>query len=215
IVPSFDSTFVSTDSDVYDALARLVRDYHVAGFHVFGATVPAPPVLLNAAYGTVILGQPLAAASLINRLQALSRVPLLNTSDFETGVGFRITGGTSFPRQMAMGAIAGADGERLVREEARITAIESRALGIQVNFAPVADVNNNPRNPVINIRSYGEDPARVAALVAAYVGGAKDGGMIATIKHFPGHGDSDVDSHLGLPVIGYDRKRLQEVELVP
>ena len=215
IVPSFDSNFVSTDSDVYDALARLVRDYHVAGFHVFGATVPAPPVLLNAAYGTVILGQPLAAASLINRLQALSRVPLLNTSDFETGVGFRITGGTSFPRQMAMGAIAGADGERLVREEARITAIESRALGIQVNFAPVADVNNNPRNPVINIRSYGEDPARVAALVAAYVGGAKAGGMIATVKHFPGHGDTDVDSHLGLPVIGYDRKRLQEVELVP
>jgi len=215
IVPSFDSNFVSTDSDVYDTLARLVRDYHVGGFHVFGATVPAPPVLLNAAYGTVILGQPLAAASLINRLQALSRVPLLNTSDFETGVGFRITGGTSFPRQMAMGAIAGADGERLVREEARITAIESRALGIQVNFAPVADVNNNPRNPVINIRSYGEDPARVAALVAAYVGGAKAGGMIATVKHFPGHGDTDVDSHLGLPVIGYDRKRLQEVELVP
>src|SRR6185295_15491279 len=113
IVPSFDSNFVSTDSDVYDTLARLARDYHVGGFHVFGATVPAPPVLLNAAYGTVILGQPLAAASLINRLQALSRVPLLNTSDFETGVGFRITGGTSFPRQMAMGAIAGADGERL------------------------------------------------------------------------------------------------------
>src|SRR5262249_19860700 len=108
-----------------------------------------------------------------------------------------------------------ADGERVVREEARITAIESRALGIQVNFAPLADVNNNPRNPVINIRSYGEDPARVAALVAAYVAGAKDGGMIATVKHFPGHGDTDVDSHLGLPVIGYERRRLQEIELVP
>src|SRR5256714_8625721 len=116
---------------------------------------------------------------------------------------------------MAMGAIAGADGERLVREEARITAIEARALGVQVNFAPVADVNNNPRNPVINIRSYGEDPARVAALVAAYVGGAKSGRMIATVKHFPGHGDTDVDSHLGLPVISYERRRLQDVEFVP
>ncbi|MBW8868382.1 MAG: hypothetical protein JF610_13825 [Acidobacteria bacterium] len=101
------------------------------------------------------------------------------------------------------------------REEARITALEARAIGVQVNFAPIADVNNNPRNPVINIRSYGEDPARVAALVGAYVGGAKDGGMIATIKHFPGHGDTDVDSHLGLPIVSYDRARLRDVELVP
>ncbi|HJZ76254.1 MAG TPA: glycoside hydrolase family 3 protein [Vicinamibacterales bacterium] len=215
IVPAFDSSFVSTDSDVFDSLSRLVREYHVAGFHVFGATKPAPAVLLNAAYGTVILGQPLSAASLINRLQALSKVPLLNTADFETGVGFRIGGATSFPRQMAMGAIAGADGERLVREEARITGIEARALGIQVNFAPLADINNNPRNPVINIRSYGEDPARVAALVGAYVAGAKNGAMIATVKHFPGHGDTDVDSHLGLPVVSFDRRRLHDVELVP
>ena len=215
IVPSTESTFISTDSDAFDSLARLVRDYHVGGFHVFGGSIPSPPVLLNPGYGTVILGQPLEAASLLNRLQALSRVPLLNTADFETGVGFRMAGATAFPRQMAMGAIAGADGERLVREEARVTALESRALGVQVNFAPVADVNNNPRNPVINIRSYGEDPARVAALVSTYVAGARDGGMIATIKHFPGHGDTDVDSHLGLPVITYDRARLQTVELVP
>jgi len=215
IVPSFESNFLSTDSDSFDALARLVRDYHVGGFHVFGASTPAPPVLLNPGYGTVILGQPFSAASLINRLQAMSTVPLLNTADFETGVGFRIFGATTFPRQMAMGAIAGDDGERLVREEARITGIEARALGVHVNFAPIADVNNNPRNPVINIRSYGEDPARVSALVAAYIAGAKDGGMIATLKHFPGHGDTDVDSHLGLPVISYDRARLQSLELVP
>jgi beta-glucosidase-like glycosyl hydrolase len=116
-----------------------------------------------------------------------------------------------------MGAIPGADGHdvRLVREEARITGIESRALGVHVNFAPVADVNNNARNPVINTRSYGEDPARVAALVGAYLAGARDGGMIATIKHFPGHGDTGVDSHLGLPVITFDRARLEKVELVP
>jgi beta-N-acetylhexosaminidase len=116
---------------------------------------------------------------------------------------------------MAMGAIAPADAVRLVREEARITGLEARALGVAVNFAPIADVNNNPRNPVINTRSYGEDPAHVAALVGAYVAGARDGGMIATIKHFPGHGDTDVDSHLGLPVIAFDRARLQAVELVP
>lgn len=215
LVPSFDSSFLSTDSDAFDQLTRLVRDYHVGGFHVFGASVPAPAVLLNPGYGTVILGQPFAAAFLTNRLQALSRVPLLNTADFETGAGFRIAGATTFPRQMAMGAIAPGDDLRLVREEARITAAEARALGVRVNFAPVADVNNNPRNPVINTRSYGEDPARVAALVGAYVEGARDAGMIATIKHFPGHGDTDMDSHLGLPVIAFDRARLDRLELVP
>jgi beta-N-acetylhexosaminidase len=215
IVPSFESNFLSTDSETFEMLTRLVREYHVGGFHVFGASQPAPSVLLGAGYGTVLLGQPFSAAFLINRLQALSAVPLLNTADFETGVGFRIFGATAFPRQMAMGAIPADEGLRLVREEARITGVESRALGVQVNFAPVADVNNNARNPVINIRSYGESPERVAALVGAYVAGARDGKMIATIKHFPGHGDTDVDSHLGLPIIAYDRARLNGVELVP
>ena len=215
IVPTFESNYLSSDSDTFESLARLVREYHVSGFHVFGASQPAPPVLLNPGYGTVILGQPLSAAFLVNRLQALSVVPLLNTADFETGAGFRLSGATAFPRQMAMAAIARGDDARLVREEARITAIESRAMGIHVNFAPVADVNNNPRNPVINTRSYGEDPARVAALVAAYLQGARDGDMIATLKHFPGHGDTDVDSHLGLPVVTFDRARLDRLELVP
>jgi beta-N-acetylhexosaminidase len=215
IVPSFESNFLSTDSDTFDMLTKLVREYHVGGFHVFGASQPAPSVLLNPNYGTVILGQPFSAAFLINRLQAMSSVPLLNTADFETGVGFRIFGATSFPRQMAMGAIPGEDGLRLVREEARITALESRALGVQVNFAPVADVNSNARNPVINIRSYGENPERVAALVGAYVTGAREGRMIATVKHFPGHGDTDVDSHLGLPIVTFDRARLDSVELLP
>src|SRR5438094_3755556 len=198
IVASFDSTFLSTDSDGFDELARLVRDYHVGGFHVFGGSVPAPPVLLNPGYGTVVLGQSFAAASLINRLQALATVPLMNSGDFETGVGFRMHGATSFPRQMAMGAINGADATRFVREEARITGLESRAIGVHVNFAPVADVNNNPRNPVINTRAFGETPARVSAMVVSYVRGLEQHGMIATLKHFPGHGDTDVDSHLGL-----------------
>jgi beta-glucosidase-like glycosyl hydrolase len=212
IVPSFESGYTSTDSDAFDALSRLVKDFHVGGFHVFGATQPVPAVLLNPSYGNIILGQPFSAAFLFNRLQSLSSVPLLNTADFETGVGFRMGGGTSFPRQMAMGA---ANDERLVREEARITGIEARAIGVHVNFAPVADVNNNPRNPVINIRSYGEDPSRVGALVGAYVEGAREGGIIATLKHFPGHGDTDVDSHLGLPVVTFDRTRLDSLELAP
>jgi hypothetical protein len=107
IVPSFESGYLSTDSDTFDELSRLVREYHVDGFHVFGALVPAPPVLLNPAYGTVILGQPFPAAVLANRLQALSSVPLLNTADFEAGVGIRIAGATRLPRQMAIGAIGG------------------------------------------------------------------------------------------------------------
>src|SRR5262249_14338372 len=98
---------------------------------------------------------------------------------------------------------------------ARISAIESRAIGVHVVFAPIADVNNNARNPVINTRSYGEDPSRVGALVAAYVAGAREGGVIATVKHFPGHGDTDVDSHLGLPLVGVTRERLDAVELRP
>lgn len=212
IVASFDSSFLSTDSDTFDRLTALVRDYHVGGFHVFGASEAVPPVLLNPSYGTTILGQPFAAAFIINRVQTLSTVPLLNSADFETGVGFRIVGATAFPREMAMAATGD---ERLVREEARITGIEARAIGVPVNFAPVADVNNNARNPVINTRSYGEDPARVAALVSAYLDGAREGGIFATLKHFPGHGDTDVDSHLGLPVISYPRSRLDQIELVP
>jgi beta-N-acetylhexosaminidase len=215
IVPSFDSTYLSSDTDIYDQLVRLARDYHVGGFHIFGGTEPIPSVLLNSSYGSVILGQPLAAASLVNRLQDVAAVPLLNTADFEAGVGFRISGATVFPRQMALGAIAGADGARLVREAARITGVESRAIGVHVNFAPLADVNNNARNPVINTRSYGESPSHVGELVAAYVAGAHQGGMLATIKHFPGHGDTDVDSHLGLPVIAAGRDRLESVELPP
>jgi beta-glucosidase-like glycosyl hydrolase len=214
IVPSVDSTYLSSDSDVFEQLVKLAREYHVGGFHVFGGSEPAPSVLLNPAYGTVILGQPHAAASTLNRLQAIASVPLLNTADFEAGVGFRIAGATTFPRQMALGAAA-ADDARLVRESARITGIESRAIGIHVNFAPLADVNNNPRNPVINTRSYGETPQRVGALVAAYVEGAHQGAMMATIKHFPGHGDTDVDSHLGLPAISVNRDRLDAVELPP
>jgi beta-N-acetylhexosaminidase len=212
LVSSFASEYMSTDSPEYDALVKSIHDYRIGGFHVFGGSEPAPDVLLGAHYGTVTLGQPLAAASLLNRLQAIAPYPLLNSADFETGVGFRMEGATAFPRNMAFGA---AGDERLAYEAGRITAVESRAIGLQVNFAPVVDVNNNPRNPVINTRSYGEDPAAVGRLGAAYVRGLQAGGMIATLKHFPGHGDTDVDSHLGLPIIKDARESLDRTEFPP
>jgi beta-N-acetylhexosaminidase len=212
IVSSAFSGFLSTDSQTFDDLSRIVRDYHIGGIHLFGATEAAPPVLLNPTYGTVILGQPLEAASILNRLQAVAAQPLLNSADFETGVGFRIAGATTFPRAMAFGA---ARDEKLAYEAGRVTGEEARALGVHVNFAPVVDVNNNARNPVINTRSFGEDPALVGRLASAYVRGLQSAGVIATLKHFPGHGDTDVDSHLGLPVIKQPRERLERVELPP
>ena len=212
IVPAIFSTFTSTDSDTFDDLARLVTQYHVGGIHVFGGREPSPRVLLGSRRSRAILGHPLAAASLLDRLQALASVPLLNTGDFETGVGFRMESATVFPRAMAFGATGD---DQLVYEAAHITALESLAIGVHVNFAPVADVNNNPRNPVINTRSFGEDPKLVSTMASAYVRGLQDAGMVATLKHFPGHGDTEVDTHLGLATILHSRDRLEKVEWVP
>jgi beta-N-acetylhexosaminidase len=212
LTSSLESTFISTDSDRFDELAKRVTTLGIGGLHVFGGSEPAPAVLLNPAYGTVTLGQPLEAASTLNRLQALSSLPLLNTADFEAGVGFRIAGATSFPRTMAFGA---AGDEKLAYDAGRVTALEARALGVHVNFAPVVDVNNNARNPVINTRAFGESPEAVGRLGAAYVRGLQDGGMLATLKHFPGHGDTDVDSHIGLPIIRHPRERIETIELPP
>src|ERR1051326_4086944 len=212
LVSSFDSDYVSTDSREYDSLVRAVHEDRVGGFHMFGGAERTPEVLLDAHYASVRLGQPLAAASLINRLQSIAPYPLLNSADFETGPGFRLEGATNFPRNMAFGA---ANDEQLTYQAGKITAEESRAIGIQGHFAPVVDVNNTPRNPVINTRSYGEDPALVGRLASAYVRGLQDGGMIATLKHFPGHGDTDVDSHLGLPIIKQPRETLDRTEFPP
>jgi beta-N-acetylhexosaminidase len=212
LVSSFQSSYLSTDSRTFDELANAVRAYHVGGFHVFGASEPVPNVLLNAGYGSVTLGQPLEAASILNRLQAISPVPLLNSADFETGAGFRLSGATNFPRMMAFGA---ARDEELAYAAGRVAAEESRAIGVHVNFAPVVDVNNNPRNPVINTRSFGEDSDLVGRLASAFVRGMAAGGMLATLKHFPGHGDTATDSHLGLPIIEQPRERIERLELAP
>ena len=212
IYPRFAGTYLSTDSDEFDELARLVRESHVGGVIGFGGTEPVPQVMLNNTYGAVILGQPMALASIFNRLQSISALPLLTFADFEWGVQMRIAGATKLPRAMAFGA---AGDPQLAYDAGKMTAGEARALGVHVNLAPVADVNNNPRNPVINVRSFGEDPQAVGAMVAAFTRGLQDGGVLATLKHFPGHGDTDADSHIGVPVIPHARERLEAVELPP
>lgn len=169
------------------------------------------------------LGSPIEVAEKLNALQRRASIPLLVASDVEPGLG-RMEGGvfvtasysagsaTVLPSNMAIGA---ADDDSLAEAMGRITGRESRALGIHMAFAPVVDVNNNPANPVINTRSFGEDPQRVAALASAFVRGVQSAGVAATAKHFPGHGDTDTDSHLGLPVSTVPRERLDAIELVP
>jgi len=149
---------------------------------------------------------------LLNRLQQESKRPLLFAADFERGVTMRLHGATMFPHAMAFGAAAKTD---YAEAFGRITAQESRALGVHWNFFPDADVNSNPANPIINTRSFGEDPQQVGDLVAAYIKGSRANGMMATAKHFPGHGDTATDSHLSLAQVTGDRTRLDSVELGP
>lgn len=177
----------------YERGMTLVRDRHVGGL-------------------IVGKGDALGTAAWLNRLQAESAVPLLVTADLEWGPGTRLLGATTVPVNMALAATGDL---RYVYEAGRITAIEARAAGIHMAFAPVADVNVNPRNPVINTRSYGADANIVAAHVSAFVAGARDAGLLTVAKHFPGHGDTEVDSHLAMPVVTASRSRLDEVELVP
>lgn len=172
----------------------------------------------------VSVGAPTEVAVKLNELQRLAKVPLLVAADLERGAGFRfrgavylpgpisLGGATEFPSLMALGATGDDD---LAREMGRVTGLEARALGVHVPFAPVLDVNNNPDNPIINVRSFGEDPQAVARLGAAFVRGVNEAGGIATGKHFPGHGDTETDSHLDLPVINVSRERLERVEFPP
>ncbi|MGI8618511.1 MAG: glycoside hydrolase family 3 protein, partial [Gemmatimonadaceae bacterium] len=173
---------------------------------------------------TMSVGSPTEIAAKLNAMQRLSDVPLLVGADLEFGAGFRARGGyfvpnaidlggaVLFPTQMALGA---AGDTVLAYEQGRITAIEGRALGIHIAYAPILDVNSNPANPVINVRSYGEDPRLDGRLGASFIRGLQEHGMLATGKHFPGHGDTSVNSHLALPVITVSRARLDSPELVP
>ena len=192
-------------SRAYRTFMRLIVETRVGGL-----------VLTNAANGRVVRkAEPYALGAFLNRLQRVARVPLLVGGDFERGGSMRVDGTTIFPHAMAFGA---AGDPALTRYEGVVTAREARAMGVQWVYYPVADVNNNPDNPIINIRSFGENPEQVAAHVKAFIEGAhadKRNYVLATAKHFPGHGDTAVDSHLNMPTISADRQRLESVELLP
>ena len=198
IIPATVGMFLGQDSEAFQQARRDITEFHVGGYHMLGE--------VN------ILHEPAGVALLINHLQQLARVPLWITADFEGGVGLRYIGATRLPRAMAIGATGNPD---MAYQAGRITAEEARALGVQVNFYPVVDVNNNARNPIINIRSFGGDPLLVARMARAYIRGSQEHGVMATAKHFPGHGDTSTDSHLELPVIDVDRARLNTIELPP
>ncbi len=189
----YDAPFLSRDSDYLKGLTDLIKNQKVGGMVIFAGEV----------YET---------AELNNYLQRIADVPLLIAADFENGAAMRIHGATLFPPFMALGA---AGSEELAYEEGRITAVEGRAMGIHVNYAPVVDVNINPDNPIISTRSAGEDPEKVGRLGAAFMRGCQENGMPATLKHFPGHGDTAVDSHNMLATVSGDRARLDRVELYP
>ena len=203
--PTVYGDYSPSDSPQWELLRRLIEEERVGGF-------------------TVSVGSPVEIAVKLDAMQRASRIPLLFGADFEFGAGYRARGGwflpnaidlggaVVFPPQMAVGATGDT---ALAYEQGRVTALEGRAIGVHVAYAPILDVNNNPANPVINTRSYGEDPALAARLGSAFVRGMQEHGMIATGKHFPGHGDTEVNSHLALPVVGVTRARLDSVELVP
>jgi len=193
IVPWVAGTYTSYDDSALSETIRLVDSLHVGGL-------------------IVSVGSPLDVAAKLNALQSRSRLPLLIAADLEGGTAIRLVGGTPFPTNMGVGA-SGRDSDAYAMGE--VTAEEGRAVGIHLAFAPVADVNNDPANPIINTRSFGEDPRAVARLVAATVRGLEGHGMSATAKHFPGHGDTGTDSHLSLPIISADWRRLDTLELIP
>jgi beta-N-acetylhexosaminidase len=205
VMPWVPADFSAVDSPEFDRLRGWVQGEGVGG------------VILS-------VGLPHSYAAKTNALQGMARVPLLVASDMENGPGWRMSGiwafpymlpqggGTAFPPLMALGA-AGSDS--LAYALGRVLAREARAVGVQVTFGPVLDVNSNPANPIINTRSFGEDPALVSRLGAAYIRGAHDGGLLTTGKHFPGHGDTQADSHLELPAIRASRARLDSVDLFP
>jgi beta-N-acetylhexosaminidase len=195
-------SFTATDSAAYQQILHDVKDLHAGGFINITQSSPLG-IVKSQAYPTAVLN---------NQLQAKSKLPLLIGADFERGTAMRLDEGTSFPTAMALAA--GGDIQDAYTM-GKITALEARAVGIHWIYAPDADVNNNPGNPIINTRSFGEDPARVAQFVSEFVRGVQENGGLATAKHFPGHGDTAADSHIDLPVIRADRARLDELELVP
>ena len=181
------------DKSNRELLRKVIEDYKVGGLLFSGGLMQNQVVLTNEA-------------------QRMADIPLLITFDGEWGLSMRLRDTPAFPKNMVLGCI---QNDSLLYEYGREMARQCKELGVQVNFAPVADVNINPKNPVINTRSFGEDPVNVANKVIAYARGLEDGGVLSVAKHFPGHGDTDVDSHKALPVLTFTRERLDSVELYP
>jgi len=195
----------STTSPEYENFRHWIKDLRIGGLIVIN----------HVQYGLVHYAEPHAMALFLNQMQRMSKVPLLMASDFERGASMRVSDTTKFPFAMAYGAARDLEATRYAGV---ITAREARALGIQWVFAPDSDVNNNPANPVINIRSYGENPDDVAAHVAAFIDGAHSdpkNPILLSAKHFPGHGDTDLDSHTDLPTLAADGNRIRAVEMKP
>lgn len=186
--------FMNESSPEYQRLLGHVRDNHVGGIHWETWSYVHETAFLT------------------RRLQRAARVPLLFSADLESGVGMRFADVTYWPWPMA---VAATGDPTLARRQGEIVADEARAIGLNQVYAPVADVNVDPANPVINVRSYGEDPETVGRFVAAFVEGVQSHGVMATVKHFPGHGDTRTDSHRSIPVLRIGRERLEQVELVP
>jgi beta-N-acetylhexosaminidase len=199
---TYHGSLTATDTAAYRQIMHDVSDLHVGGF-------------INITHGSplgIVKSQAYPTAVLNNQLQAKSKLPLLIGADFERGTAMRLDEGTSFPTAMALAAGGNLKDAYTM---GKITALEARAVGVHWIYAPDADVNNNPGNPIINTRSFGEDPGRVAEFVTEFVRGVQENGGLATAKHFPGHGDTAADSHIDLPVIRADRARLDDLELVP
>jgi beta-N-acetylhexosaminidase len=202
LMVTFFGVFDSAESPEYKEVLHQVEDNHVGGLIIVTDRGPLG-LERSQVYPTAVV---------TNELQRRAKVPLIVGADFEAGTGMRLDEGTSFPSAMA---IAATGDPKLAYEAGKYTALEARAAGVQWVFAPDADVNNNPNNPIINIRSFGEDPASVASYVSEFVRGVQDNGALATAKHFPGHGNVGVDSHISLPVVPGSRDDLEKTELVP
>ena len=186
--------FSNADEKHYKKIDAFIKDYHIGGL-------------------TFFQGTPEKQVALTNRYQKLSKVPLFISIDAEWGLGMRFKeDGLSFPRQLTLGAI---QENRLIYDMGKDVARQMKRIGAHINFAPVADVNNNPNNPVINTRSFGEDIHNVSSKSYMYAKGMQDNGIMACAKHFPGHGDTDVDSHYDLPLINHPRSRIDSLELYP
>ena len=193
LMPDMTGVLMHEESTQYARLVDAIEQLGVGGFIIYN-------------------GDALTTATLTNRLQRRARVPLWFASDLEGGVGMQLRGGTRLPRAMALAATGDTES---AAEAARITAREGRAVGIHVNFYPVLDVNNNPANPIINTRAFSDDPEVVSNWGTAFIRAAQDAGQIATAKHFPGHGDTTLDSHILMPTLDAPRARLEQIELPP